>query len=292
MSGGGSSKMKVTNRYAGYIEDKHKDFLNEVQARRIAATDNSPFADITPISIDDGFFGVGFTLASFPSLYDMYGKFMAGLDVDSLYDQIYSDLMEGPITHNLVSAEADFLSDELSSDVMPRYEAGMRDINAVLSSTFIIGKSLLEDTRIKAVAKYSAGLQYALLPVAAQRWAAHLDWNKGVVVTYGEIIKLYFSAKMDVDGHNQQVLAQDRLWPFTVLDFERAAIGALQGATTSKQTAGGGGLSKAISGAMGGAAMGGAIGGMIAGGEAGSMAGPWGAVIGGVMGLAGGMFGK
>ena len=283
--GGGSGDVKTTVRYAGYIEDKHKVFLDEIVVRRTAAIDNSPYSGVATIASDDGFFGVGYTLASFPSLYDMYGKFMAGLDVEDLYTQIYGDLMEGPVTHNLVSAEAAFLSDELESDTIPRYEVGMRDINAVMSSTFIIGKALLEETRLKAVAKYSAGLQYALLPIAAQRWQAHLEWNKGVVAVYSEIMKLYFSAKMDVDSHNAEMLAKNRLWPFTVLDYERVAIAAMQGATkTTTDSAGSSGASRAISGALGGAAMG-----AMAGAKIGAVGGPMGAAIGGAVGLIGGL---
>ena len=283
--GGGSGDVKTTVRYAGYIEDKHKVFLDEIVVRRTAAIDNSPYSGVATIASDDGFFGVGYTLASFPSLYDMYGKFMAGLDVEDLYTQIYGDLMEGPVTHNLVSAEAAFLSDELESDTIPRYEVGMRDINAVMSSTFIIGKALLEETRLKAVAKYSAGLQYALLPIAAQRWQAHLEWNKGVVALYSEIMKLYFSAKMDVDSHNAEMLAKNRLWPFTVLDYERVAIAAMQGATkTTTDSAGSSGASRAISGALGGAAMG-----AMAGAKIGAVGGPMGAAIGGAVGLIGGL---
>lgn len=277
--GSGKGDSSATVRYAPYIEDKHIAFLNEIVARRTAAIDSSPYTGVATVASDDGFFGVGFTLASFPSLYDMYGKFMAGLDVEVLYSQIYGDLMEGPVTHALVSSESAFLSDELESDTLPRFETGMRDLNAVMSSTFIIGKALLEDTRQKAVAKYSAGLQYALLPVASQRWQAHLEWNKGVVLTYSEMMKLYFTAKMDVDTHNQEVVTKHRLWPFTVLDYERVAIAALQGATKStSHVAGASGVGRALSGALGGAAMG-------------AMATPAfpvsGAAVGGLLGLVG-----
>lgn len=278
--GGGSTSGRL--EYAKYIEKRHEKFLDIVIARRDAAIDDSPYENITDVACDDGFFGTGFTLASFPSLYDMYGKFMAGLDVEVLYNQIYSDLMEGPVTHSLVSAEAAFLEDEIESDVLPRYSVGMRDINAVVSSTFLIGKALLEETRVKAIAKYSAGLQYALLPIAAQRWQAHLEWNRGVITTYGEIMKLYFSAKMDVTNHNQENLVKDRLWPFTILDFERAALAAMQGGRPSGSEAGTSQIAKSISGAMGGASMGG----MIAGASQGAVTGPVGAGIGAVLGLA------
>jgi len=280
---GGGGKTTSTVRYAPYIEDKHQDFLNETVARRKAAIDKSPYTGYAAISSDNGFFGVGFTLASFPSLYDMYGKFMAGLDVEVLYSQIYSDLMEGPVTHALVSAESAFLADELKSDILPRYEVGMRDLNAVMSSTFILGKALLEETRLKTVAKYSAGLQYALLPVVTQRWQTHLEWNKGVVAMYSEIMKLYFTATMDVDNHNLEMVAKDRLWPFTVLDYERVAIAALQGATKSTtSSAGSSGIGRAIAGTLGGAATGAMIGASFT--PAFPVAG---AAIGGLLGLAG-----
>lgn len=279
-SGGDSS---ATVRYAGYIEDKHKDFLNEIVVRRTAAIDNSPYASSVAIASDDGFFGVGYTLASFPSLYDMYGKFMAGLDVEVIYDQIYGDLMEGPVTHNLVSAESAFLSDELESDTLPRFELGMTNLNSIMSSTFIVGRALLEEARVKNVAKYSAALQYALLPIAAQRWQAHLEWNRSVVLVYSEMMKLYFGAKMDVDNHNKEIVAKDRLWPFTVLDYERVAIAALQGATKSTSSAAGSsGVGRALSGALGGAASGAMIGSAVPG--IGTVAG---AVVGGLLGLAG-----
>jgi hypothetical protein len=88
-----------------------------------------------------------------------------------------------------------------------------------------------------------------------------LNWNKLVIGTYSEIMKLYFSAKTDVDEVNYAMAAKHRLWPFTVLDFERAALGALQGATNAKtDVAGASTMSRVLSGALTGAAMGAMIG--------------------------------
>ena len=52
-------------------------------------THDSPYLDYEGIAIEAAFFSAGYTIASFPSLYDMYGKFMAGLDVDTLFSQIF-----------------------------------------------------------------------------------------------------------------------------------------------------------------------------------------------------------
>jgi hypothetical protein len=279
MSGGGGSsgKSKSEVRYAGYLEDKHKDFLNAARDARIAIIDDSPFAGYTPIEYADAFFGVGYVISSFPSLYDMFGKFMAGLDVDALYTQILDDSINSSVIDNRIGVHAIDLEDEIIESADPRFSVGMRDINSVISSSFIVGRAMMENARLKAISKYDAELRATMLPVAADRWRAHLEWNKMVVHTYAEILKLYFSSAMDLNEHNYSMDARDKLWPFTVLDFERACLGALQGATKSTQdVAGASTVQKAIGGAMTGAA----AGMMVSGGN------PVGGVIGGVIGLA------
>lgn len=279
MSGDSGGDQTITTRYAPYIEDKHQAFLNEVASYRAALTDDSPFDGYSDIVIEAAFFGTGYTISSFPSLYDMYGKFMAGLDIDTLFSQVFEDTVNAPEVNDLVAAEADLLDDDIETNSLPRLQLGMRDINSVIASTFVVGKSIIEDAREKSLSKFSAELKYRLIPVAADRWKTHLEWNKAVIMTYAEIMKLYYSAKMDVTDFNYSMNAKDKLWPFTVLDYERAALGALQGAT--KQTsdvAGSSTAERAISGALSGAAVGGMIG------------GPVGAAVGGLLGLAGSLF--
>jgi hypothetical protein len=274
-SGGGGGDSETTIRYAGYVEDKHSAFLNEMQAQRIAAVGNSPYAGYLGITdYLSAFFGAGYTIASFPSLYDMYGKFMAGLDVETLFTQILDDSINNTAINNRVSAHAVELSDDITNNAEPRVVTGLRDINSVLSSSFIVARTMLETARLKELSKYDSELRVKMLPIAAQRWATHLEWNKNVVSIYADIIKLYYSAVMDINNHNYNIWAKDALWPFTVLDYERAGLGALQGATKTKTDGG----PSDVQSAIGGAAVGAAAGYMVGG--------PWGAAIGGAVGLA------
>jgi hypothetical protein len=271
--GGGDSKTEV--RYAKYVETHHKEFLDIVAAKRAETIDDSPFAGFTTIDYLDGFFGAGYAISSFPSLYDMYGKFMAGLDVETLFSQILDDSINNPVIGNRVSQHAIELEDDIIQNATPRFVTGMRDINAVISSSFVIGRALMETARTKAIAKYDAELRAAMLPIAVSRWQTHLEWNKAVINMYAEIMKLYFSSAMDLENHNYSMAAKDKLWPFTVLEYERAALGALQGAMNTKtDVAGASTAQKAIGGALVGAGAGYMIG------------GPWGAAIGGVLGAA------
>jgi len=265
--GGGGTPANTQSmiRYAPYIEERHTNFLTTVYNKRVDAISNSPFSGYTDVEVDNAFFGAGYTIASFPSLYDMFGKFMAGLDIEALWDQTYEDTINSSVVSDLVSAEGALLDDEIETTSLPRLRVGMRDINSVIASTFVVGKSLIEDARTKMVAKFAADLKYRLIPIAQERWQTHLNWNKLVIGTYAEIMKLYFSAKTDIDEVNYAMAAKNTLWPFTVLDFERAALGALQGATNQKtDVAGASTASRVISGALSGAAMGAIVGGQIA----------------------------
>lgn len=278
--GGGDSDTETTIRYAGYVESAHKNFLNTIRAKRDDVIDDSPYGGFTDIDYLEGFFGTGYVIASFPSLYDMYGKFVAGLDVEALFNQILNDSLDNTAINAAVSAHAVELEDEITENVHPRFATGMRDINSVISSSYVIGKTLMETAREKALSKYSADLHKAMIPIAAQRWSTHLEWNKAVIQMYAEVMKLYFSAAMDINDFNYQMDARDKLWPFTVLEYERAALGALQGATKTKSDAADGPSTagRAIGGALTGAAGGWMVG------------GPVGAAVGGAIGLASAFF--
>lgn len=284
-SSGGSSGGTTTSgggthiiRYADYIESAHQRFLNDTYSARRSATSGNPYRDFSNVRVDEGFFGAGHIIASFPALYDIYGKFAAGMDIEALWRQVLRESTNVGEVNQLVSAESALLQDELDSVVMPKFLAGMRDLNACMSSTFVIGRGLLLDSKQKNVAKFSAELKYKLVVMAQDRWKAHLMWNMEVINTYAKVIGLYFDAKDSVTRLNFEMHARRVAWPMEMLDHERANLGALQGATKSTSTY--------TSGAAGGPSRGaGMVGGAISGAAAGYMVGgPWGAAVGGVLG--------
>jgi hypothetical protein len=287
-SGGGSSTSTV--RFAPYIETHHENFLTEIQTRVDSVIDSSPFTGYTDIDFETAFFGVGYVLSDFPSLYDMFGKFMAGLDIEVLWNQLFVDTTTGPEVDALVAAQALVLSDDLENTAYPRYITGMRDLNAVMSSTFVIGKAKMEIKRQQELSRFTADLKYKLIQTANDRWTTHLNWNKNVVTNYAEIIKFYLMSAIDVGNHNYEMATKDLLWPFTVLEYQRAALGALTGAhDTNTDVAGASKGAKVLGGALSGAAAGGMIGGAMAGATTGSTLGVPGAIIGGILGAAYGL---
>lgn len=291
--GGGSSSHRATQQtniitYARYIQTHHQVFLTTMKTYVDANIATSPFADYDNLSIDDSFFGAGNTIADYSSLFPLFETYVLDVDTDTLYTTILDATLNSQTVKDLIVAEGSLLNDDIETNALPRLLTGAKDINASLSSTTILGKELLEATRLKLLGKFSAELKYRLIPVASERWAGELNWKKNIVATYSELLRFYFASKIDVDEHNYEMATKNALWPFTVLDHQRAALAALQGAKSSSQDVMGSVTSKgvkAMSGALSGAAMGAQIGANVSKGG-----GVWGAVIGAVVGGAAGYY--
>lgn len=273
-SGGGSSSgvSNQTNyiRYAPYIETRHTNFLATVASQRDLIIGDSPFSEFSDIDLDDAFLGAGVAITNFAALFDLHKNLMQDVTTESLFNSIFSSTMSESTVKDLVSSHSAILDDEIEAYSLPRLTTGARDINSVMSSTFVIAKANLESAKLKQVSKFSSELKYRLIQVAANRWQTKLEWNKNVVMTYAELMKLYFSGKMDTTAQNFSMAAKNKLWPFTVLEHERAALGAMQGATTSHSEVSGSdgvsGMQKAIGGALSGAATGAMVGGHVGAG--------------------------
>jgi hypothetical protein len=291
MGGGGSkSNTNQTNtiRYAPYIEARHTEFLGLIAAHRNATLYNSPFKVFTPLDINSLFLGAGMSIAAYGSMFGKHKSYMQDVDIDKLYSDIFTKTVNSPEVKALVVAEGKLMDEEIEVNSYPRLMTGARDLNAVMSSTFVIGKSNIEISRLKMLEKFSAGLKFTLVPVALDRWKTTLEWNRGIVQWYAQAVQQYVASTLDINEQKYALYAKNTLWPFTVLDHERAAIGAMQAATTSETVSGEGGPSTAIK-AVGGAVSGAATGAMI-GASYGSGGGPWGAAIGLVVGGIAGAF--
>lgn len=242
-----SSSGKTTIRYASYIETHHSNFLDEVVAYQKTVANDSPYADYNEISIEKAFFGIGYAVSSFPSLYDMYGKFMSGLDIDSLYKKFFGDIVGSSTLNSFVDAEAGLIDRELSMTLMPKFLGTVRNLNAVISSSFIIGKTAIEEQRIKLLAKFSTALKYELIPLVTEKWIAALNFKKTVVIDQAFILKLYLATKMYVDEVNYGKILKHYLWPFEVSEYERKALAAMRNMRAlGKQKAERSGLSKGL----------------------------------------------
>lgn len=192
--GGGSGKIG----YPDYVEAVHYDWLNSSGAGVViddsmvevmnAALGASPFAaavaydpdaDITEIT--DGLTDLETIIATFAAA--SYVDTLVDAVINSPSATIPSAVTEADITADVAAHEAqleDLKDDRLTGNVLPRFEAGMRDINAVLSSAFVLGRALIETEADQEVTReaslHGSRLRIATKPTSAQ--VAELDLKK------------------------------------------------------------------------------------------------------------------
>lgn len=276
-SGSSSGNQTVTTRYARYIESRHANFLAATQVYRKTAIINNPYKNVKAIQYLSGFFAAGQTLSTLTPLFSVIEDDVLGVDTNILWNNTVESVTHGQYAHNLVKAHSDVLNEELDSTELPRFMTGMRDINSVMSSSFINGKAILMASKQRQVAKFDAELRYKMVDIANDKFKTDLNWRINKVNNYSEVIKTFISARDSIITRNYELSAKRILWNLDVLDYERANLGALQGATKANTNTSTSGASTGLT-VLGGAMSGAAMGATVTGGN------PIGAVVGGVIG--------
>jgi len=246
---GGSRNSSPANRsemvrYAPYIEEKHTNLLGTYADVRADIINDSPYTSYTDQDVISSMFGAGYAIADFPALYNMYGKFMSGYDLESLWDRTFNEQVQMSEVDEAIAATIDVTDDVLISNDIPEFKLAMRDINGVSSSSFVINKASIECSRTKQLAAISAEAKFKLFPDNSAKYNAVLNWQKGTTDTYAVLMKLYYMTAMKGVGADSKFVTANTLWPFTVLDFERAALGTMNQARGYNKTAIDGGMRK------------------------------------------------
>jgi len=286
MGGSSSSSSDYSKeiRYAPYIATAYESMLNTVAGLRTGLVAETPYGSYVDQDTISGFFGAGYVISDFPSLYDMFGKFMAGLDIDFLFTEIFDKQSNLTELNGEVTATLTLENQALTQTTIPEFEFAMRESNAVGSSTFVLGKTKIESDHLKKVAKISAEVKFSVLANTLNKYKDKLNWMKEMTLEYAQLMKLYYLTESQASDVNTTFGAKEVLWPFEVMDFERACLGTMRQQADYKKyglVRKRSGLSKVllissytVNGALIGAEVGGYVGAII------------GAVVGFVVGLA------
>ena len=288
MGGQGGSSGKVD--FPDHMKVAHKDWLDDtgtdnmtssvVDLMNTAMTGNSPYNGYTPKDPDTAFFASGNTLASYRTPYEMLKCFDVW-SIDAAFDTYMTDDLT-EIT-NAVNAHSALMDDEINDSILPKFKAGMVNINATMGSSFVIGLSRMWDTKAKKVSEFDANTRVQRLrdgaDVALRRIAALTEWRKIVTHLSGEFARLYLASYFERDESYMSNLRKDTVFDLEMYQYGTAVMACISGATgTTIDQPGQSKLGGAISGAAAGAATGAMIG---------AAGGPIGALGGAALGLAG-----
>lgn len=215
-------------KFAPYIDNRYVSLLDTVTGMQAQMIANSPYASYTDQDTDTAFMGIGYAISDFQSLFDMFGKFMSGLDVELVWNNSFNSLFNKAEASSLVSASTDEMDDNRIIPTISEYKVAMQSKNAVMCSSFIVGKACIELDRIKSISAISLEVNTNLISDAAGKVVTFLNYEKTVVASHAQLLKFYYLASVNSLEANNVFGARNVLWPFTVLDFERAVLGTMR----------------------------------------------------------------
>ena len=237
-------------------------------------------------------------------LEDVWGDFMT-----------LAELRWATVTTDRVADIADtigtLVNHELDSKLLPSFEAGMRDVNAVVTSSFVKGRSMIvsdASDRISAeTAKAALEMEKTKLTLMAdstrlllgmmieghkirQGMAAlgcdfavkYMDARKSLANLWVECLRVQLIANREYYQENIENDVGANTWALELYQYGGNMLAAMSGGT---HAVAGDKKSNKVATAIGGAVSMGATGAMLAGAMYGEAAGPWGAAIGAVIGL-------
>jgi hypothetical protein len=185
------------------------------------------------------------------------------------------------------AAYATDLDTAINTATYARFQAGMRDIGAVMTSAFTIGAANIEAEKTRQVAKFTADLNFQVdreraamigssVQIMSTMLTSKLEFNRVLVALTMEQKRMKIVAKDEEEKRNAEIDVLDAKWDLELFAYASNVLAGIAGGTTGSKTDTRSPLSNALGGALSGAAVGMQIG------------GPVGAGIGGVLGLAAG----
>jgi len=298
--GGGGSSGKID--FPEYMKTWHGEFLGTgsasidlTGAMNSAMTGASPYASYVGINANTMLLGSGKLITDFSSPFS-YLKTYSEIDFETAIQAYRSSNVNGLSTFiteisgkidTLMTAESALLEADINQIILPKYKAGMRNANAVMSSAFAIGEAIIRSQKLKDTTKADAALRYDAFKLNAELVLKNemitMDYvtkrilsKRDIAITAMDFAKLYSAIKNELDDASVEMSAKDALWDLKVFQYGGNFLGSIAGSAVSTDKGDGGKLRSAVSGAIGGASMGfmfGGVPGAAIGGVAGAVAG-------------------
>lgn len=282
--GGGGGGAGVID-YPDYMEIFHEDMLwgaNISFTTSISETVNAATIAGPPMADGDAYdpaIPVATMNTATDTLTTLVNLLSAGTGLDALIINVLSD----DRIDNAVDEYSADLDARFDTEVLPKFNAGMRDIGAVTSSAFAIGRAIIAEGQTREIGKFSAELHLkAFGDDALQLIAMKLEYQKVVSHMIVEANRIGIVAFKEETDTNIKLGEANALWDLELFQYGSNALASIGGGTVSPGMKGPSTAQSVAGGAMAGAAAG-----MMYGSMKGSAVSPgWGTVIGGVLGAA------
>ena len=297
-AGGGSVSGRID--FPDHMKTIHQSWLNQTASDTIessmvdamnAALGGSPYGGMTAYDPSTPLTAMDTAVGAFNTRVDALdpdGDWEAAVDgvVAKADGAVFDD------TYILADIDAfrTKLDEQITNTVLPRFQAGLRDVNAVMSSAFVIGESIIEGMATSDITKYGTDLRVKLnlqrndfilkgVESVLRNLYAVAELEKNVAHYTVEAQRMRIASLKEKKDTENTISIKNGRWDLETFQYGANLLAAIGGGTVTPQSPDGPSVGAS---AIGGALSGGALGSAVSGGN------PWvtggGALIGGLLG--------
>jgi hypothetical protein len=251
--GKSSGDSDTTLRFSQYIEDYHSLLLDYTATSMDEALLNNPFGNFMIINPDTIFLGANLAMGNLIGIFSLFQDHVNYVNPDLTYQTIIDRATQDTTIHKLINDFDAYLYADYQTRVYPDNFGGINNINNVMSEGYGQAALMITNNQAKVVAHFKADIDEASFNTVIPHWQSYLMHGQAVVDQYLKIMQTHYAAKVDETTKTLDVVEKYVLWPFRVLDYQRAFIGAMQQGHPSKSDSQ---SASYISGALGVASLG------------------------------------
>lgn len=320
-------------QYAPYVQTWHQTWLNDVGVAISNTRNNNPYIYAVAYDPDAELDGMLASLNAFCnailSFHDSELDISAVSDAFALAKTVSSFTMSNQWTTNLstvkssldstlldstqisasVSAYGAMVHADVEQRALPTFQAGMRDINAVVSAAFVVGEALIAAEEARNVAKFSSDLYLAnwsdrnkaivsnamtLLDAQFKQYNAYMqlaemlgkffiqgtEYKRAITQMLIDALRMKIVAKKEETDENLRIQAAEAKWAIELTQYGASMLGSAGGGHAVPQGTGERSVGSTISSVLGGVMAGASIGSMFND----TTGGHWGSIGGGIIG--------
>jgi len=284
--GGGGGSGRVS--YPTYMETIHSTWLTDVDGYMDSAIGNSPYTTAVAYDPDDDLDAMDAAITAFNTVVDAIS---VATDYASYSDAVVAQVDDNVITTTLIdtaiAAHADVIDADYD-DMVTKFQSGMRDIGAAMTSSFVIGQADIYAKKERTLTEFSGKLYVEMerqrnemvnhgVELVFKSHLQRVDFEKAVATLTADANRIRIVAKGEEARENYEYDEMDARWDLEMTTYGAAMLASIGGGTPARDT---GKMSKTqsvLSGALSGASMG-------------AMTGnPWAVGIGAAAGAIGGL---
>lgn len=267
-----------------------------LQIKTAIGTGGNPYTSLTAYNPTTDIASMATAIATFEATVTALNNHT---DFDTIYgqaaDAVDAEILPDTYINARMIAHATALDNEINTKVIPRFNAGMRDINAVQTSAFVIGRAIIELDRNDKVDKFAADMRYQadakrgdMIQAAAAEmirlFLQKAEFQRVIAALTIDQLRIAIAAQTDYKTETKAIAADLKRWPLEVYKYGANMLAGVGGGVTSSVPMDGNKTARIIGSGLSGAVAGAMVGGQIGGNEGAG----YGALLGGLAGLIGG----